>query len=136
MERTDIRDVATLPTLAQLAVVDVAFISLRLVLPHVRRLVTPDAQLIALVKPQFEAGRKEVPRGGVVRDETVQRSTLVRVLEAAIVDGWLPCAGLRSPVRGTSGNQEFLVLLARSEESAAEDRIEAVVNMALEEPPA
>ena len=68
MERTNLRELASLPEPIDLATLDLSFISLRLVLPAVRSLLADDGRVVALVKPQFEAGREDVPRGGVVRD--------------------------------------------------------------------
>ena len=68
MERTNLRELTELPEPIDLATLDLCFISLRLVLPAVRDLLADDGRVVALVKPQFEAGRDDVPRGGVVRD--------------------------------------------------------------------
>jgi 23S rRNA (cytidine1920-2'-O)/16S rRNA (cytidine1409-2'-O)-methyltransferase len=112
MERTNIREVSTLPEPADLAVIDVSFISLRLVLPHVLALLTEEGEIVALVKPQFEAGRGKV-RKGVVRDPAVWQDVLQSVMREAINLG-LTVAGLtRSPIRGPAGNVEFLVHLSR-----------------------
>ncbi len=99
----------------QCATIDVSFISLRLVLPAVQRLVTPDAWLVVLIKPQFEAGPQHVRKGGVVRDPDVHRSVLREVL-AATVALHIPPRGLtRSPLTGPAGNIEFLVWLQPGE---------------------
>jgi 23S rRNA (cytidine1920-2'-O)/16S rRNA (cytidine1409-2'-O)-methyltransferase len=117
LERTTIRyltelpaaDHANLPPLG--AVIDVAFISLRLVLPAVKDLLDPNGWIIALIKPQFEAGVHQVGRGGVVRDPAVRMHTVVEVLASAQALGY-GCAGLeRSPITGPAGNVEFLALL-------------------------
>jgi len=111
MERTNLRTLESLPEPIDLATLDLSFISLRLVLPAVRRLLDPAGRVVALVKPQFEAGRSAVPRGGVVRDAAVHSEVLRAVGAAAGLAG-LPVAGLmRSPVTGTDGNVEFLALL-------------------------
>jgi 23S rRNA (cytidine1920-2'-O)/16S rRNA (cytidine1409-2'-O)-methyltransferase len=99
------------PTLAQCATIDVAFISLRLVLPALRRLIEPGAWIVALVKPQFEAGAAQVGKGGVVRDPAVHAAVLREVLAFAEGSG-LPAHGLaRSPITGPAGNVEFLAWL-------------------------
>ncbi|MCC7018245.1 MAG: TlyA family RNA methyltransferase [Ardenticatenales bacterium] len=113
LERTDIRALETLPEAPTIAVVDVAFISLRLVLPAVWGLVAPGAGVIALVKPQFEAGRAEVGRGGVVRDPAVHRRVLHDVLRHAEEAHWQLEGGLPSPITGADGNREFLIALRR-----------------------
>ena len=93
----------------ELAAVDVSFISLRLVLPAIVRLLVPGAVLVALVKPQFEAGRSEVPRGGVVRSEETRRR-VVQEIEAAGRELGLEVLGsIPSPIRGARGNEEFLL---------------------------
>jgi 23S rRNA (cytidine1920-2'-O)/16S rRNA (cytidine1409-2'-O)-methyltransferase len=111
MERTNLRELAALPEPVDLATLDLSFISLGLVLPAVRRLLRADGRAVALVKPQFEAGRSSVPRGGVVRDPDVHREVLRRFGEAARENGFGTAALLRSPLVGTDGNVEFLALL-------------------------
>jgi 23S rRNA (cytidine1920-2'-O)/16S rRNA (cytidine1409-2'-O)-methyltransferase len=112
MERTNARYLETLPERPQLATVDVSFISLRLILPPVNRVLAPGSTMIVLVKPQFEAGRDDVGRGGVVRSEVVHR----RVLQD--LAAWVPAHGLAvqdvvaSPIRGPAGNAEFLALIS------------------------
>jgi 23S rRNA (cytidine1920-2'-O)/16S rRNA (cytidine1409-2'-O)-methyltransferase len=101
--------------LADCAVIDVAFISLSLVLPAVQRLISPDAWVVALVKPQFEAGAEQVGKGGVVRDPAVHRAVLRRTLDFAAGIG-LATRGLeRSPLTGPAGNVEFLAWLQAGE---------------------
>ncbi len=100
---------AHVPERVDLAVVDVSFISLRLILPSVAARVKPGGLAVALVKPQFEAGRREVPRGGVVRSEETRRRVLAEI-EAAGRDLHLEVLGsLESPIRGARGNAEFLL---------------------------
>lgn len=97
--------------LADCAVIDVSFISLKLVLPAVTRLVTPAAWIIALIKPQFEAGAAQVGKGGVVRNPQVHATVLRDVLGFAATMG-LGLHGLvRSPITGPAGNAEFLAWL-------------------------
>lgn len=94
-----------------LVTVDVSFISLRLILPVVPPLLTPDGEIVVLVKPQFEAGREEVGRGGIVRDAAVQQR-VVREIQAHAHDLGLVTAGAaQSPVEGADGNREFLLHL-------------------------
>jgi 23S rRNA (cytidine1920-2'-O)/16S rRNA (cytidine1409-2'-O)-methyltransferase len=99
------------PILADCATVDVAFISLRLVLPALRRLIRSEGWIVALIKPQFEAGAEQVGKGGVVRDPAVHSAVLRDVLAyAATIE--LPPHGLaRSPITGPAGNVEFLAWL-------------------------
>jgi 23S rRNA (cytidine1920-2'-O)/16S rRNA (cytidine1409-2'-O)-methyltransferase len=121
MERTNIRHVESLPEEIQFAVVDVSFISLRIVLPSFSPLLAERADVVALIKPQFEAGRGQVGKGGVVRDPLVWQRVLADVLSAASASGW-SIAGLeRSPILGPAGNVEFLVHLRRGSETPVYD---------------
>jgi 23S rRNA (cytidine1920-2'-O)/16S rRNA (cytidine1409-2'-O)-methyltransferase len=97
--------------LADCAVIDTSFISLRLVLPAVQRLVVPAAWVVALVKPQFEAGQEQVGKGGVVRDPRVHAAVLRDVLAFAGRIGLAPHGLVRSPITGPAGNVEFLAWL-------------------------
>ena len=93
--------------------IDVSFISLNLVLPVVPPLLARGADVVALVKPQFEAGRNEVGKGGIVRDPAVQTRVVDDVVERALALG-LSRAGLaESPITGMEGNREFLLHLTR-----------------------
>jgi len=114
LERTNIRYLAAdaLAELPTLAVIDASFISLDKVLPPTLRLLAPGAVVIALIKPQFEVGRGEVGKGGVVRDPGKHRQVIDRVTQLA---GELGCRVLglvESPVLGPKGNREFLIWLA------------------------
>lgn len=111
MERTNLRTLDRLPERIELATLDLSFISLRLVLPAVRRLLTDDGAVVALVKPQFEAGRAAVPRGGVVRDPATHREVLLRFGSDAVDAGFAARGVIRSPIAGHEGNVEFLVHL-------------------------
>jgi 23S rRNA (cytidine1920-2'-O)/16S rRNA (cytidine1409-2'-O)-methyltransferase len=126
MERTNLRELRDLPEPIDLATLDLSFISLRLVLPAVHDLLADAGRVIALVKPQFEAGREAVPRGGVVRDPEVHREVLLRFGEEAQNASFTPTNLIRSPVTGTEGNIEFLALLDRSASSAAYSWLELV----------
>jgi len=109
LERTNARYVEALPEPVDWATIDASFISLRLILPAVVRWLKPEAELVALVKPQFEAGRKAVGRGGVVRDPQVHRQVL-EVVTGALGPLGLHAWGLiRSPLLGPRGNVEFLL---------------------------
>ncbi|MDQ3247603.1 MAG: TlyA family RNA methyltransferase [Chloroflexota bacterium] len=116
LERTNIRYLEALPggVLADLAVIDASFIGLALVLPATLRLLTPAAQIVALVKPQFEAGKAQVGKGGVVRDQAVHRRVLEEIVMLATQLG-LRVTGLTvSPAPGPAGNIEFLIWLQRA----------------------
>ncbi len=100
------------PEPVALATMDLSFISARLVLPAVAPLLAPGGRLVVLVKPQFEAGRREVPRGGVVRKLETQRRVVEEVTRAGEALG-LKALGVRpSPLKGASGNQEYLLAFA------------------------
>jgi 23S rRNA (cytidine1920-2'-O)/16S rRNA (cytidine1409-2'-O)-methyltransferase len=119
MERTNLRDLTALPEPIDLATLDLSFISLRLVLPAVHHLLAQQGRVIALIKPQFEAGRGVVPRGGVVRDPAVHRQVLMQFGADAVAAGFSPAALIRSPISGADGNTEFLALLGREGVTAA-----------------
>jgi 23S rRNA (cytidine1920-2'-O)/16S rRNA (cytidine1409-2'-O)-methyltransferase len=110
LDRTNIRyvEVKDLPYRPDLVVIDTSFISLRLVLPAVLRLVAEAADIIALVKPQFEVGKGKVGKGGIVRDEALRREALDGVLKFASGIGLKLIGVIESPIKGASGNQEFL----------------------------
>jgi 23S rRNA (cytidine1920-2'-O)/16S rRNA (cytidine1409-2'-O)-methyltransferase len=112
MERTNIRHVERLPESLGFASIDVSFISLRLVLPIVARLIQPRGAIVALIKPQFEAGRGEVGRGGVVRDPAVHRRVLHEFWAWCRQHGLVVRGLTASPIRGPAGNVEFLASLS------------------------
>jgi len=119
MERCNIRYVTPdqVPDKLDLAVIDVSFISLRLVLPAVQALLKENAEVVALIKPQFEAGREKVGKKGVVREA----STHIEVIESTIAFAKSIGFGVKgltfSPIRGPEGNIEFLVWLSRTEDT-------------------
>jgi len=113
-----------------LVTADLAFISLRLVWPAIAGLVVPDGDVVALVKPQFEAGRARVGRGGVVRDPEVHAAVLEDVLRGAEAHGLVPAGAIPSPITGPAGNIEYLVHLRRAAPSAARPDVAAVVREA------
>ena len=113
LERTNVRqlDPAALPAPPDLAVIDVSFISLRLVLPPVVGVLAPGGDIVALVKPQFEVGKGHVGSGGVVRDPALHADAVARV-RACALDLGLVCVGeCESPLRGPKGNREFFLAL-------------------------
>jgi 23S rRNA (cytidine1920-2'-O)/16S rRNA (cytidine1409-2'-O)-methyltransferase len=95
----------------ELVVIDVSFISLRLVLPALPPLARPGAPVVALVKPQFEVGRENVGKGGIVRDEVARARSLVDVRAAAVALGFAAHGETTSPITGGKGNVEFLLHL-------------------------
>ena len=111
MDRTNARYVESLPEPIGLAVIDASFISLRLILPAVLKWLQVDAHVVALIKPQFEAGRDRVGKGGVVRDPGVQADVIRSIAQAAYELGCSPIDLVRSPIEGPAGNVEFLMWL-------------------------
>ena len=100
-----------LPEKVQLAVADVSFISLTLVLPPMAGLLTDGGMIVALIKPQFELSRAEVGRGGVVRDDGARQRAVDKIRDFATRLGWSWGGVVDSPVAGADGNRELLVLL-------------------------
>jgi 23S rRNA (cytidine1920-2'-O)/16S rRNA (cytidine1409-2'-O)-methyltransferase len=115
LERQNARsiDVALVPEACDLAVIDVSFISLTLVLPRVAALLRPPAgkPIVALVKPQFEVGREQVGKGGVVRDEEVRLGAVMKIRTWATAHGFTAGEHVESPITGPAGNVEYLLLL-------------------------
>jgi 23S rRNA (cytidine1920-2'-O)/16S rRNA (cytidine1409-2'-O)-methyltransferase len=115
LERHNVRnlDLALVPEPCDLAVIDVSFISLTLVLPRVRELLRspPGKPIVALVKPQFEVGRELVGKGGVVRDPAARRGAVDKVRAWASANGLVAGADVESPITGPAGNVEYLLLL-------------------------
>jgi 23S rRNA (cytidine1920-2'-O)/16S rRNA (cytidine1409-2'-O)-methyltransferase len=130
MERTNARFLESLPERPDLATIDVSFISLKLVLPRVRQLLKDDGAVVALVKPQFEAGRAQVNRGGVVRDPAVHRQVLLEAGRHAREAGFSALGLTASPVLGPAGNREFLLYLGPDESEAPP--LHALVESALQ----
>ena len=114
MERTNIRYVKPedIGEPIDLSVVDVSFISLRIVLPAIRALLSPEGQVVCLIKPQFEAGREKVGKKGVVRDPAVHLEVLEQFVSLADSLGFTIRAMTFSPVKGPEGNIEFLAHLS------------------------
>lgn len=128
MERTNARYLDSLPEKVTFVAVDVSFISLKLVLPSVVGWLTQPGEIVALVKPQFEAGRKNVGKGGIVRDSGVHRHVLVDLLEWSVKQDLNPLGLIRSPITGSGGNVEFLLRLqmGRSDSVSIDGLLEGV----------
>ena len=114
LERVNARSLTELPFAPQLVTCDVSFISVKLALPPALRLAAPGWQALVLVKPQFEAGRAETPKG-VVRDHEVQRRVVREVAEALIAAGGEPRGVIDSGLPGPKGNHEFVLHLVQRE---------------------
>lgn len=108
LEGTNIKDLHELPEEAELAVMDLSFISITKVLANVVKLIRPGGDLIALIKPQFEAGRDRLPKDGVVKDVKLRELILEEVMEAFLKGGWFHHQTIVSPIEGKTGNVEFL----------------------------
>ena len=115
LERENVRnmDLALVPEPCDLAVIDVSFISLTLVLPRIAELLRPPLgkPLVALVKPQFEVGRELIAKGGVVRDEAARRGAVDKIRTWATANGFTAHDHVESPITGPAGNVEYLLLL-------------------------
>lgn len=132
MDRTNIRylEKDNIDELAGLVSIDVSFISLKLVLPKVKELTTDDVDIIALIKPQFEAGRDKVGKKGVVRDIKVHKSVIKEIFDFCLSIGLNFAALTYSPVKGAEGNREYLahIIKDRNNEFDIGNQIEKVVN--------
>ena len=111
LERVNIRYLERLPAPVDLAVIDVSFISLRHVLPPLRKLLTTPADVIALVKPQFEVGKGAVGKGGIVRDADQHQGVLRALRDFAAGSGYEVVSETPSPILGAKGNREFFLHL-------------------------
>jgi len=115
LERTNIRNLRPedFPQAVHGAVIDVSFISLRLVIPPVSSILLPEAFIIALIKPQFEVGKGQVGKGGIVRDPVKHREVVDRLSAFSESEGWDVQGCIPSPILGQKGNREFLIYLTR-----------------------
>jgi 23S rRNA (cytidine1920-2'-O)/16S rRNA (cytidine1409-2'-O)-methyltransferase len=130
MERTNARSLTSLPFAPQLVTCDVSFISVRLALPPALALATPRWQALVLVKPQFEAGRSEVPKG-VVRDREVQKRVLREVSAASAAWGARVAGVVDSGLPGPKGNREFVLYLADDDRPALPAELEGWIDDAV-----
>ncbi len=151
MEKTNARYVESLPEKIDFATVDASFISLKILMPVVKRWFSPPSPLpkgapygddkgrrgkggvIALIKPQFEAGRKDVSRGdGVIRDPEIHRQVLLDVLGFAQQEDFQIRGLIKSPLMGPKGNAEFLVWLDQAEDQGGSEDVNHMIEQALE----
>ncbi len=123
MEKTNIRylDCIAFPEKVDFISIDVSFISLHLILPVAGALLQDDGQVVCLVKPQFEAGREQVGKGGIVRDKSIHREVIFNVINYAKECKLYPKGLTFSPVTGAKGNIEYLLLLTKNSDAAAID---------------
>ncbi|MGE4483548.1 MAG: TlyA family RNA methyltransferase [Oscillospiraceae bacterium] len=129
MERTNIRYVTgeQIPEKLDLAVIDVSFISLRLVLPAVKDLLKADGEVLCLIKPQFEAGRDKVGKKGVVRDEETHAEVLANFIVNAAETGFSVLGLTFSPIKGPEGNIEYLGHLVSGVSENSDIDVKAIV---------
>ena len=129
MERTNIRYISSelIPEPLDICVMDLSFISVKLVLPAVCALLKDNAQLVCLIKPQFEAGREEVGKKGVVRDKAVHLSVIESVLSFAPTVGMTVMGLDFSPIKGPEGNREYLCYMKKGVQEACPIDVAAVV---------
>jgi 23S rRNA (cytidine1920-2'-O)/16S rRNA (cytidine1409-2'-O)-methyltransferase len=124
LERTNVRELRELPFTPELVVCDVSFISVRLALPPALALARPGWEAVVLVKPQFEAGRAEVKKGGVVRDVEVRRRVVREIADAALAWGGETVAAVDSGLPGPKGNREVFLHLVHREHPELPDDID------------
>lgn len=138
MEKTNARNlpVDSFPESPDLATVDISFISLEKVLPSVFGVLTSQGEAVVLVKPQFEVGKGQVGKGGVVRDGSHHRAVIARVARFAVLHGWHVRGVTASPLKGPKGNREFFLLLTKTGRTLTD--LDALITRvaAEEEPPA
>lgn len=133
LEETNARHLPSLPEPVEFVTVDVSFISLKVLLPVIEGWFAPqqEKEMVALIKPQFEAGRKAAARGrGVIRDAEIHRQVLLDVLAFACQQGWGVQGLVRSPVLGPKGNVEFLVWLRSNQGGDIDALLEAILGQA------
>ncbi|HAV77446.1 MAG TPA: TlyA family rRNA (cytidine-2'-O)-methyltransferase [Anaerolineae bacterium] len=132
MEKTNARYVESLPEQIGFVSVDTSFISLKIILPVVKKWIGGKTEIVALIKPQFEAGKKDVSRGdGVIRDPGIHKQVLLDVLEFAHREGFKIRGLIKSPLLGPKGNAEFLVWLNQSSAGEESEEISMMVERVL-----
>ena len=134
LERTNIRyfDKDIIEEDVSFISIDVSFISLELVLPVAKDILGPQGEIVALVKPQFEAGKGKVGKGGIVRDKKVHIEVIEKIIDLAGELGFNIKALTNSPIKGTSGNIEFLIYLSNYGEASGTFDAKEIVNKAYE----
>ena len=129
LDRVNVRALAPeqLDYRPDLIVADLSFISLALVLPALVACADPDADMLVMVKPQFEVGRELVGSGGVVREPALRRSTIRRISDVAATNGWGTAGSVASPLPGPSGNVEYFLHLRRGCEAITDEVLDRVI---------
>lgn len=127
LERTNARYLESLGEHVALLVVDVSFISLRHILPAAKGWLLPRADLVVLVKPQFEAGKSDVGKGGIIKDPAVHRRVLREIAAYATSCGFSVLDLMRSPITGKKGNVEFLMWLRNGGSGRSDSQVLAII---------
>lgn len=127
VERTNARYLEALPEPVSLVSLDASFISLKLLLPVIKNWLLPQADIIPLIKPQFEAGRADVGKGGVVKDAAIHRRVIADVLTFAAASGFNVNGLIASPLKGPAGNTEFLAWLTYGYHPRPVDDLDALI---------
>ncbi|HBH18085.1 MAG TPA: hypothetical protein DDX14_03950 [Cyanobacteria bacterium UBA9579] len=118
---------------AELTTMDLSFISITKVLKNIKTLMNPERQeIIALIKPQFEAGKGQVPKNGVVKDKSIHVNVIKNIVEYACTLNIYPVNLTYSPIQGPAGNIEYLIYLSNKQDHLSEEKIRTVVNKAYE----
>jgi len=133
MEKTNARYIDQLDEPVELVVIDVSFISLKLILPQVKQWLTNQANVVALVKPQFEAGRDDIGKGGIVRDSDVRRRVLLDIPQFAIEVGFNIVDIISSPITGQKGNVEYLMWLSWGTQDQGLESLQDKVNLIVDD---
>lgn len=130
MEKVNIRclDPLTIKDRIDLATIDVSFISLELVLPEVAKILKDEGEIIALVKPQFEVGKEEVEKKGIIKDKEKHKRVLFRIAALAKRLGWKIKGMAASPILGAKGNREYFIYMSRAEDASDREDIEAYID--------
>jgi len=132
MEQTNARYVKSLPEDVDLVTIDASFISLKKLVPVIKQWINESTKIVCLIKPQFEAGKKEVSRGdGVIRDSEIHRQVLLDVLRFARQEGFHVFGLFKSPLLGPKGNAEFFVWLSRVSVVGGGEEISQMVDQVL-----
>lgn len=129
MDRVNVRYPQSLPELIDFATIDVSFISLTQVLPSVKLMLQPCGDVVALIKPQFEAGRESVGKGGIVRDTQVHRSVVEKIARYVIDNDWRVIGLCRSPITGMDGNVEFFCHLSADSSCFSVDLEQSIASL-------
>ena len=135
MEKTNMRYVTEedIEELAQFVSIDVSFISLKKILPAVRRILTNDGEVVALIKPQFEAGRENVGKKGVVRDKKVHEEVITMITQFAVEHSFQLLHLDYSPIKGPEGNIEYLLHMRKLEDGTFDKDYDLHIHQVVED---